>query len=134
MSGLTLAYLLEDNALIRRYLCDLLEHVAGYKVLAFECPQALLDRCREQRPDLMLLDIGLPNAKLDGQPVDGILVCKRMKQEFGSSMPPVVILTAHALAGEEQHILSESCADLYEAKPILDEDAFLARLAGLLPR
>jgi two-component system, cell cycle response regulator DivK len=132
MSGLTRVFLLEDNALIRRYLCDLLEHVAGYEVQAFDQPQALYDQCRRLQPDLLLLDIGLPNAELDGRPVDGIMVCKKMKDDFGTAMPPVVILTAHALAGEGPRILAESCADLYEAKPILDEDAFLARLASLL--
>lgn len=133
MPELTRAFLLEDNALIRRYLCDLLEHVAGYEVQAFADPQALYDQCRKRLPDLMLLDIGLPHAELDGRPVDGIMVCKTMKEDFGSAMPPVVILTAQALPGEEQRILAESCADLYQAKPILDEDAFLARIAALLP-
>jgi len=129
---MTRAYLLEDNSLIQRYLHDLLAHVAGYQVAAFAEPEALRELCRQTLPDLMLLDIGLPLAKLDGQPVDGIQVCKRFKQEFGSAMPPVVILTAHAMAGDGQRFLVESCADLYQAKPILDEDAFLARLAALL--
>jgi CheY-like chemotaxis protein len=46
--------------------------------------------------------------------------------------PAVVLLTAHAFDGDEARFILESQADLYEPKPIRDEDAFLAKLAGLI--
>lgn len=121
---------LEDNDLMRRYLADLLGHVGGHAVRTYAEPTALVDALAEQPAALVVLDIGLgATARLDGEPVDGVQVCRRLKAE--ADAPAVILLTAHAFEDDEARFLEQSGADGYEAKPIRDEDAFLARVAEL---
>lgn len=125
--------ILEDNALMRRYLADLIGQVGGHATRVFETPAQLVESLEAQAAEIVVVDIGLgSNAKLAGQAVDGLAVSRHLK---GQTNPPaVVLLTAHAFDGDEARFLEESQADAYEPKPIRDEDAFLAKLLGLLTR
>lgn len=125
--------ILEDNALMRRYLADLIGQVGGHATRVFESPSQLVDSLASQAAEIVVVDIGLgPNAQLAGQSVDGLAVSRHLKAL--SNPPAVVLLTAHAFDGDEARFLAESQADAYEPKPIRDEDAFLAKLLGLLTR
>jgi len=123
--------ILEDNALMRRYLADLIGQVGGHMTRTFESPGELLESLAAQSAQVVVVDIGLgPNAQIDGEHVDGLAVSRHLKTL--SPPPAVVLLTAHAFDGDEARFLDESQADGYEAKPIRDEDAFLAKLVRLL--
>jgi len=125
-------FLLEDNDLVRRYLTELLRIVGNLDVRAFEAPQPLMDAAAEEMPRLMILDINLADAKVDGKAVDGLILSRQIKEQWGEQAPVIMLLSAHAMAGDEQQFLQQSLADEYQSKPILDEDAFLERIAGLL--
>lgn len=125
-------YLLEDNNLVRRYLTELLRIVGNFEVQAFDQPQPLLDSLQQSLPQLLILDINLADAKVDGESVDGIILSHRIKTQWGSEAPVIMLLSAHAMAGDEQQYLQQSLADDYQSKPILDEDAFLDRVRELL--
>jgi CheY-like chemotaxis protein len=125
--------ILEDNALMRRYLADLIGQVGGHATRVFETPTQLVEALASQAADLVVVDIGLgPNAQLAGQGVDGLAVSRHLKGL--TPAPAVMLLTAHAFDGDEARFLEESQADAYEPKPIRDEDAFLAKLLRLLTR
>lgn len=125
-------YVVEDDALIRRYLRDLLERVAGWTVELRDGAGDLVAELRRRPAALVLLDITLPAARLDGRPADGVVLCRRLKEDLGPAAPPVVLLTAHAVEGDPERFLAASGADAYQAKPIYDEDAFLARCGRLM--
>jgi len=122
--------LLEDNNLMRRYLVDLLAHVGGHEVRAFAEPTELLESLKAQAAELVILDVGLGNAKLDGEAVDGIEVSRRLKAS--ANAPSIMLLTAHAFDGDEQSFLERSGADAYASKPIHNEDEFLMSIGRLL--
>ena len=123
--------ILEDNALMRRYLTDLLGQVGGHSVRAYAEPTEMAFELEQAPAALVVLDIGLgPTARLHGQRVDGIGVCQHFKAD--ANPPAVVLLTAHAFDGDEARFLEQSGADAYEPKPIRDEDAFLAKVSALL--
>lgn len=123
--------ILEDNALMRRYLADLIGQVGGHATHACESPTELLGVMEAHAIDGVVVDIGLgPDAKLAGVAVDGLAVSRHLKAQ--STPPAVMLLTAHAFDGDEARFLEESQADAYEAKPIRDEDAFLEKLAQIL--
>jgi two-component system, cell cycle response regulator DivK len=126
-------FLLEDNNLVRRYLTELLRIVGHIDVRPFEAPQPMMDALAQGLPRLMILDINLADAKVDGRPVDGLILSRRIKEQWGEQAPVIMLLSAHAMAGDEQRFLDQSLADDYQSKPILDEDAFLGRLDELLP-
>jgi two-component system, cell cycle response regulator DivK len=68
----------------------------------------------EMRPDLVLMDINLPD-------VDGIEVTRRIKADPALRHIPVVALTANAMVGDQQRFLSSGC-DGYLPKPMSRAD------------
>ncbi len=125
-------FLLEDNNLVRRYLTELLRIVGKFEVQAFDQPQPFMDALQQANPQLLILDINLADAQVDGEAVDGLMLSRRIKQQAAENAPVIMLLSAHAMAGDEQQFLDQSLADDYQSKPILDEDAFLERIAALL--
>ena len=103
---------------VRRYL-----ERAGYVVLLAQDGPAALSVFREQRPDLVVLDLMLPG-------VDGLEVCRRMRAE--SRDLPVVMLTA--LGEEADRVLGlELGADDYVTKPFSPRELVL-RVQSVLRR
>ena len=62
------------------------------------------------KPDLILMDIQLPE-------VSGLEVTKQLRQMSNFNHTPVVALTAYAMNGDKERIISAGC-DAYLAKPI----------------
>lgn len=113
--------IVDDDALMRRSLAFNLEQ-AGYNVVAAESAEDALAIARRERPDLVLLDIGLPK-------MDGIDALRYFKEDIGA---PVIFLTARRRELDE--ILGlEMGADDYVTKPF-DQDVLLARIKSLLRR
>jgi two-component system, OmpR family, KDP operon response regulator KdpE len=95
---------------------------SGYRVLTAGDGQAALDMTARERPDLLLLDIGLPV-------LDGLDVCRRIR-EF--SIVPIIMLTARAADADKVAGL-DAGADDYLAKPFGPEE-LLARVRAALRR
>ncbi len=104
----TILYI-EDNAdnllLVRRAL-----EARGYRVLEAVDGLAGLATIEQERPDVVLLDINLPD-------VDGYEVVRRLRANPTSRTLPVVAITAKALPGDAERALAAGC-DLYMSKPI----------------
>ncbi len=111
-------YIVEDDPLIRRYLRELLTRVLGVPVVEWTEGQDVVATVEAEQPPLVLLDITLRGATLDGRPTDGLKLCRRIKQRLGGGAPPVMLLTAHAVEGDRERFLAESGADDYQAKPV----------------
>ena len=102
--------LVEDNEKNLKLLRDLLRH-HGHDVL--EAPnglQGLALALGPQRPDLVLLDIQLPD-------IDGITVLRRLRENPGLDSVPVLAISASVMP-EEQHRITASGFDAFVAKPI----------------
>ena len=98
----------DDSSLLRGILKEELE-AEGYEVYLAEDGAQALERARDLLPDLILLDVGLPE-------VDGFEVCKRLKMDDATSQTPILMLSAlnelkDKLAG------FEAGADDYLTKP-----------------
>ncbi len=61
--------------------------IAGYEVLSADDGIEALEMCRNNKPDLIILDIMLPR-------IDGWEVCRRLKQDRRMSNVPIIILSA----------------------------------------
>ena len=112
----------EDDSAIRDLL-RLLLSAQGYFVETVDDGQLALDAVEKLRPDLVLLDIGLPN-------VDGFEVCHRMKERSATRLTPVVLVTGlrarhHKIKGIEVG------ADDFLCKPF-DREELLARVGSLV--
>jgi two-component system, cell cycle response regulator DivK len=90
---------------------------------------AILDIMRTCTVDLVLMDITLTNSYLHGEPVDGLELTRQIKALDCDPIPPVVLLTAHCMAGDADRFLNASGADAYIAKPLQDIEGFIVWLS-----
>lgn len=111
----------DDEPAIQRFLQVALS-AHGYDVLEADCGEQALDVARTQRPDLIILDLGLPD-------VDGIEVTRRLRTW---STVPVIILSVRGQEGDKIAAL-DAGADDYVTKPF-DSGELLARMRVCLRR
>lgn len=112
----------EDNPDNRLLVRALLEEY--YEILEFETGVDAVNRLLDDIPELILLDISLP--EMDGTEVLGWI---RSQEELKET--PVVALTAHAMAGDREKFLAAGFND-YLTKPIIDESILLETIARWL--
>jgi two-component system cell cycle response regulator DivK len=101
---------------------DLLQ-IYGYETFDVTDGTTVLSRAREVRPDLVVMDIGLPGR-------DGVETTRSLKATAGGGTP-VVAVTAYAMPGDEQRMREAGC-DAYLTKP-LRFSQFLAVVQELAP-
>lgn len=101
--------IVEDNELNMKLFSDLLE-AHNYETVQTRDGMAALELAREHRPDLILMDIQLPE-------VSGLEVTKWIKEDESLRSIPVVAVTAFAMKGDEEKIREGGC-EAYIAKPI----------------
>ena len=82
---------------------------SGLRVLTAGTGTQALDLARAERPDLVLLDVGLPE-------INGYEVCRALKTDPKTSVIQVVMLTARAGLAD-QRLAAEAGADAYLTKP-----------------
>jgi two-component system, cell cycle response regulator DivK len=99
----------EDNELNMKLFHDLLE-ASGYNILQTRNGLEAIDIAREHRPDLILMDIQLPE-------VSGLEVTKWIKEDDDLRSIPVIAVTAFAMKGDEERIRQGGC-EAYLSKPI----------------
>jgi two-component system cell cycle response regulator DivK len=101
--------IVEDNELNMKLFHDLLD-AHGYRTLQTRTGMEALKLAREHRPDLILMDIQLPE-------VSGLEVTKWLKDDDDLREIPVIAVTAFAMKGDEARIRQGGC-EAYISKPI----------------
>ena len=114
--------IVEDNELNMKLFHDLLDS-QGYETLQTREGLEALSLAREARPDLILMDIQLPE-------ISGLEVTKWLKEDDELSSIPVVAVTAFAMKGDEERIRQGGC-EAYISKPI-SVSGFLDTIRKLL--
>jgi len=111
-AGTTTILIVEDNPLNMKLFKEILE-LHGYAAIAATDGSSGLAMARERRPDVILLDIQLPQ-------MSGFEVVRSLKKDPDLCAIPVVAVTAHAMAGDEAMILEAGCEE-YLTKPVTIE-------------
>jgi two-component system cell cycle response regulator DivK len=114
--------LVEDNEMNRDMLTRRLER-KGFEVVIAVDGQAGVDMASSTSPDIILMDLSLPV-------IDGWEATRKIKADPATQSIPVIALTAHAMAGDEQKALQAGCDD-YDTKPI-DLKRLLGKIGNLL--
>lgn len=83
-----LILIVDDSPLSLKVVAEILGG-ESYRIALADSGSAALDFIAKTRPDLILLDIVMPD-------VDGFEVCRRLKESPGSASIPVIFLTGHA--------------------------------------
>jgi len=100
--------IVEDNELNLKLLNDILEF-HGYEIMATGLGAAAFDLAHQHQPDLILLDVQLPD-------ISGLEVAHQLKADEQTRMIPIIAVTAFAMQGDERKVLDSGC-DFYVAKP-----------------
>ena len=114
--------IVEDNMDNYQLVRFILER-AGYDVFLAVNGRDGVDAARLQKPDLILMDLGMPE-------MDGWLAAQKLKSNEETKSIPLYALTAHTLPGERKRALQAGC-DGYVSKPIHVE-AFLGLIESAL--
>ena len=114
----------EDNPDNRMLVQALLED--RYEIVEYETGKEAVAGLEEADPDLVLLDISLPE-------MDGPEVLAWIRDTASLSDLPVIALTAHAMAGDREKYLSQGFND-YVTKPIVDESVLFDAIERWLNR
>lgn len=101
--------IVEDNELNMKLFHDLLE-AQGIDTIETRDGLEVLEIARENKPDLILMDIQLPE-------ISGLDVTKNLKDDDELQDIPVIAITAFAMKGDEEKIREGGCED-YISKPI----------------
>ena len=80
----------------------------------------------EEKPDLILLDISLPE-------MDGTQVITEIRKNQEINNTPVIALTAHAMLGDREKFLASGFNE-YMSKPIVDEDILIEMMNSLMEK
>ena len=99
----------EDNDLNRKLFCDVLK-ANGFEVVPVADGQNVLPTAQRFGPDLVIMDIQLPN-------ISGIDLIAQLKRDAALAKVPVLAVTAYAGKGDEDRIREAGAAD-YLAKPV----------------
>ncbi len=114
----------EDNEMNRDMLSRRLER-KGYEVICANNGEEGVRAAQAASPDLILMDMSLPV-------VDGWEATRRLKAEPGTRGIPVIALTAHAMAGDEERARSAGCDD-FDTKPV-ELPRLLTKIEALLQK
>ena len=109
---------LDNRILVRRLLAS-----DGYKVLEAENAQQAFDLLETNNPDLILMDINMPD-------IDGYTLTSDLKTRPGLIHVPIVAITANVMRGDRERVFKSGCNGYIE-KPI-DVDNFLEQIALFL--
>ena len=101
--------LVEDNEMNRDMLSRRLQR-RGYEVSCALDGEQGIEMARTDHPDLILMDMSLPV-------LDGWEATRRLKADQDLKDIPVIALTAHAMAADEEQALAAGCND-YDTKPV----------------
>ena len=99
--------------------------ISGYRVIQADSPHQVLDFVTTERPELILMDIQLPE-------MDGVTLMKQVRERVGDAGPAIVALTAHAMQGDAEKYLSAGF-DGYLSKPISVRE-FPGQVKGFLEK
>ena len=98
----------EDNELNRKIIRDLLKRTR-YRLIEAHDGEAALQVTRDERPDLVLMDMQLPK-------ISGIEATRRLRADPATAAIPIIAVTSFALSGDEQKVIAAG-ATAYLAKP-----------------
>lgn len=111
----------EDNRFMMRRLLEM----SGYRVVEAVNGQQAVERAREERPDVILMDLSLPV-------LDGLAATRRIREEGGLGKVPIIAVSAHDSADFHAEALAAGCNE-YVTKPI-DFDQLVKLLDAIFSR
>lgn len=125
--------IVEDNLSVAKYFRYVLEH-EGYTAFTTESGDEVVQLAREPQTVAVLVDVSLRATQYAGRYIDGLQLSRILKEDEQTARVPVIIATAHVMAGDRERFLEESKADGFLRKPIVDPQDMLSLVRRLTSR
>jgi len=122
----------EDDVNNARVFEAVFRRLGGFEVTVSEDVEEILSLCRKGGIDLVVMDVSLVGSFYKGEKVDGLAITRLLKGDPVTSSIPVLLATAHAMKGDRERFLTESGADGYVSKPILDHHGLIRQVRTMI--
>jgi CheY-like chemotaxis protein len=99
----------------------ILTKLGGFDVVRSDDGDEILELITSRPIDAALMDVSLKNTRVSGEKVDGVELTRRIRGLGPGARLPIILLTAHAMKGDREHLLFSSGANDYVPKPIADQ-------------
>lgn len=129
---MTTVLIVEDDPINLRVFSKILTKRGGLQVEGTEIVEEVLQFAQSGKIDIILMDVALANSIYEGKPVDGIKITQMLKADPKTANLPIILVTAHAMEGDRENFLTQSGADGYISKPIVDHEAFIQQIVSLI--
>jgi two-component system cell cycle response regulator DivK len=123
--------IVEDNVLVAKFFRMALERAGGCSCDLSEDVPEILNLAASGELDLVLLDVSLTNSEWQGQAINGVELCRMLKEKSPRPLP-VLLATAHAMSGDRERFLEASGADGYLEKPVYDSAVLVEKVRSLI--
>lgn len=117
-----------------RVFSKILTKRGGLNVKHTENVDEVISIAEKREADVILMDVSLSHSVYKGKPVDGIEITQLLKSEPKTAGVPVILVTAHAMDGDRENFLSQSGADGYISKPVVDHQKFVDDIMNMMPK
>lgn len=131
---MTKILIVEDDPINLRVFSKILTKRGGLQVKSTEVVEEVLQYAQSGEIDAILMDVALANSIYQGKPVDGIKITQMLKSDLKTANLPVILVTAHAMEGDRENFLTQSGADGYISKPVVDHEAFIQQIVSLIDK
>jgi CheY-like chemotaxis protein len=125
--------IVEDDQVNARVFSKILTKRGGLAVKHTENVEEVMEIARTGEADLILMDVSLARSVYQGKAVDGIKITQLLKADPKTAKLPIILVTAHAMAGDREDFLAQSGADDYISKPVIDHQKFVDKIKSLIP-
>jgi CheY-like chemotaxis protein len=105
---------------------------AGYNPYVTDQTHEIEDILLNQEFSLIIMDINLKRAMLNGERVDGLMISRFLKNDIRYSHIPVVLVTAYSTATIKSELIERSMAQGLITKPITDINQFISKLENVM--
>ncbi len=126
--------IVEDDLINARVFSKILTKRGGLEVLHTENVEEVMQIAQSGKADIILMDVSLSRSVYQGKSVDGIKITQILKSDPKTSKLPIILVTAHAMQGDRENFLTQSGADGYISKPVVDHQKFVDQIMALLPQ
>jgi CheY-like chemotaxis protein len=125
--------IVEDDLVNARVFSKILTKRGGLAVKHTENVDEVMKIAENREVDIILMDVSLSRSVYNGKPVDGIKITQLLKSNPKTADLPIILVTAHAMEGDRESFLSQSGADGYISKPVVDHQQFVDQISAMLP-
>jgi len=125
--------IVEDDMVNARVFSKILTKRGGLNVKHTENVEEVILIAQRREADVILMDVSLSHSMYQGKPVDGIEITQILKNDPQTASVPIILVTAHAMDGDRENFLSQSGADGYISKPVVDHQKFVDDIAAMIP-